>query len=130
MTKFLIRLLINGFGFYAAVSLIPGITAVTAEPINYVVLALIFGLLNAIVKPILKFLTCPFILLTLGLFTLLINTGLFYLTGWIGMQFDYGFFVDGFLPAFLGALVVSVIGMFGEMIFRDELKGRRKRKND
>ena len=130
MTKFLIRLLINGFGFYAAVSLIPGITAVTAAPVNYVVLALIFGLLNAIVKPILKFLTCPFILLTLGLFTLLINTGLFYLTGWIGMQFDYGFFVDGFLPAFLGALVVSVIGMFGEMIFRDELKGRRKRKND
>ena len=130
MTKFLIRLLINGFGFYAAVSLIPGITAVTAAPVNYVVLALIFGVLNAIVKPILKFLTCPFILLTLGLFTLLINTGLFYLTGWIGMQFDYGFFVDGFLPAFLGALVVSVIGMFGEMIFRDELKGRRKRKND
>jgi putative membrane protein len=90
MTKFLIRLLINGFGFYAAVSLIPGITAVTAAPVNYVVLALIFGLLNAIVKPILKFLTCPFILLTLGLFTLLINTGLFYLTGWLGQQFDYG----------------------------------------
>jgi putative membrane protein len=130
MTKFLIRLLINGFGFYAAVSLIPGITAVTAAPVNYVVLALIFGLLNAIVKPILKFLTCPFILLTLGLFTLLINTGLFYLTGWLGQQFDYGFFVDGFLPAFLGALVVSVIGMFGEMIFRDELKGRRTRKKD
>jgi putative membrane protein len=129
MTKFFIRLLINGFAFYAAVSLIPGITALNANPVNYLVLALIFGVLNALVKPLLKFLTCPFILLTLGLFTLLINTGLFYLTGWLGRQFDYGFMVSGFWPAFLGALVVSIIGMFGEMIFRDELKGRRKKKD-
>jgi len=126
MNKFFIRLLINGFALYAAVSLIPGITAVTENPVNYVILALIFGVLNAIVKPILKFLTCPFILLTLGLFTLLINTGMFYLTGWIGQQFDYGFLVDGFWPALLGALVVSVVGMIGEMLFRDELKDRRK----
>jgi len=128
MNKFFIRLLINGFAFYAAVSLVPGITAVTPNPVNYVLLALIFGLLNALVKPLLKLLTCPFILVTLGLFTLLINTGLFYLTGWLGQQFDYGFYVSGFWAAFLGAIVVSLIGILGEMIFRDELKGRRKRK--
>ena len=101
----------------------------TANPVNYLVLAVIFGLLNALVKPLLKLLTCPFILLTLGLFTLLINTGLFYLTGWLGQQFDYGFYVSGFWAAFLGAIVVSIIGMIGEMIFRDELKDRRRHKH-
>ncbi len=130
MTKFFIRLLINGFAFYAAAALVPGITAVTANPVNYLVLALIFGLLNALVKPLLKLLTCPFILLTLGLFTLLINTGLFYLTGWLGQQFDYGFYVSGFWAAFLGAIVVSLIGMLGEILFRDELKGRHKPKRN
>lgn len=128
MNKFFIRLLINGLAFYAAVSLVPGITEVTSTPVNYLVLALIFGVLNALVKPLLKFLTCPFILLTLGLFTLLINTGLFYLTGWLGSQFSYGFGVSGFWAAFLGAIVVSLIGMLGEIIFRDELKGRKKNK--
>jgi putative membrane protein len=128
MTKFFIRLLINGFAFYAAVSLVGGITAVTANPVNYLLLAVIFGFLNALVKPLLKLLTCPFILLTLGLFTLLINTGLFYLTGWLGQQFDYGFYVSGFWAAFFGALVVSIIGMIGEMIFRDELKDSRRKK--
>jgi putative membrane protein len=122
--------LINGFAFYAAVQLVPGITEVTANPVNYLVLALIFGLLNALVKPILTLLTCPFILVTLGLFTLVINTGLFYLTGWLGQQFDYGFYVSGFWAALLGAIVVSLIGMLGEAIFRDELKDRRKRKNN
>lgn len=124
MYKFFIRLLINGLAFYAAVSLLPGITALSSNPVNYIILALIFGVLNALLKPILTLLTCPFILLTLGLFTLVINTALFYLTGWIGQQFDYGFTVSGFWTALLGALIVSVVGMIGEMIFRDELKAR------
>ncbi len=126
MYKFFIRLLINGLAFYAAVSLLPGITALSSNPVNYIILALIFGVLNAILKPILTLLTCPFILLTLGLFTLVINTALFYLTGWIGQQFDYGFTVSGFWTALLGALIVSVVGMIGEMIFRDELKSRKR----
>ena len=126
MNKFFIRLLINGLAFYAAVSLLPGITALSSNPVNYVLLALIFGVLNAVVKPILALLTCPFILLTLGLFTLVINTALFYLTGWLGQQFNYGFTVSGFWTALLGALIVSVVGMIGEMIFRDELKSRKR----
>ncbi len=126
MYKFFIRLLINGLAFYAAVSLLPGISALSSNPVNYIILALIFGVLNAILKPILTLLTCPFILLTLGLFTLVINTALFYLTGWIGQQFDYGFTVSGFWTALLGALIVSVVGMIGEMIFRDELKSRKR----
>lgn len=127
MTKFFIRLLINGFALFAAVQLVPGIVVENADPVTYLWLALIFAILNALLKPILKLLTCPFILLTLGLFMLLINTGLFYLTGWIGSQFDYGFNVSGFWAALLGALVVSIISMVGEMIFRDELKDRPRR---
>lgn len=127
MTKFLLRLVINGFALYAAVALVPGIVVENSDPVTYLVLALIFGVLNALLKPILKILTCPFILLTLGLFTLLINTGLFALTGWIGAQFDFGYSVSGFWAALLGALVVSVVSMIFEIIFKDELKGRKKR---
>lgn len=129
MTKFFIRLLINGLALYAAVVLVPGIVIENNNLVTYVWLALIFGLLNALLKPILKLLTCPFILLTLGLFTLVINTGLFYLTGWVGAQFDSGYHISGFLAAFLGAVVVSVVSMLLEIIFRDELKdGRRKKR--
>jgi putative membrane protein len=128
MTKFFIRLLINGFALFAGVQLVPGIMVENSDPVTYLWLALIFAILNALLKPILKLLTCPFILLTLGLFMLLINTGLFYLTGWIGSQFDYGFTVSGFWSALLGALVVSIISMVGEMIFRDELKERPRRR--
>ena len=126
MNRFLIRLLINGVALYLAVLVVPGISVDNSTPITYLWLALIFGILNALLKPILKFLTCPLILLTLGLFTLLINTGLFYLTGWLASQFEIGFEVAGFGAAFLGALVVSVVSMVFEVIFRDELKGRAK----
>lgn len=127
MDKFLFRLLINGVALYAAVVLVPGIAVANSDPVTYLVLALIFGVLNALLKPILKLLTCPFILLTLGLFTLLINTGLFALTGWIGRQFDSGYSVAGFWAAFLGALVVSLVSMVFEVLFRDQLKGRKAR---
>ena len=124
MNKFLIRIIINGFALYAAVALVSGIQPQNPNPISYVWLALIFGVLNALLKPILKFLTCPFILLTLGLFTLIINTGLFYLTGWIGQQFAVGFTITNFWAALLGALIVSIVSMFLEVIFKDELKDR------
>lgn len=127
MNRFLIRLLINGIALYLAVVIVPGIGVENSSPVTYLWLALIFGILNALLKPILKFLTCPLILLTLGLFTLLINTGLFYLTGWFARQFELGFDVSNFGAAFLGALVVSVVSMIFEVIFKDELKGQKNR---
>ena len=126
MNKFIIRLLINGVALYLAVLIVPGISVADDSAVTYIWLALIFGILNAMLKPILKFLTCPLILLTLGLFTLLINTGLFQLTGWLATKLDIGFLVPTFGDAFLGALVVSVVSMIFEVIFRDELKGRKK----
>jgi putative membrane protein len=78
------------------------------------------------VRPLAKFVGCLPIIITLGLFTLVINAFLFWLTGQIGLMFNVGFTVDGFWPAFLGGLVVSAVSIVMGMIFRDELKGRKK----
>ena len=81
MEKFILRWLINAVALYAAVATIPGIHPQSTGWLSYIWLALIFGLLNALLRPLLKFLTCPLIILTLGVFTLLINTFLFWLAG-------------------------------------------------
>jgi len=84
--------------------------------------------MNALLRPLLKVLTCPLIILTLGLFTLVINTFLFYLTGMIGEMFDVGFKVDGIFSAFLGSIVVSVVSIFISLFFKDDLKKKKKKK--
>ncbi len=126
MKKFVIQLLINAAAFYVAITLLRGQGIDPQGNVwpNSLLLALIFGIVNAIIKPILTVLGCPVIILTLGLGVLLINTLMFYLTGLIGTRFGIGFTVDGFLPAFLGALIVSVIGMALNWILRDELRDR------
>jgi putative membrane protein len=128
MNRFFIRLIINAIALYVAIRFVPGIHLQSAQMplwLTIALLALVFGLLNALLRPLITLLTCPLIILTLGLGTLLINTFLFYLTGWIGDQFGWGFKVDGFLPAFLGALVVSVVSVVLSLILRDEARHRR-----
>jgi putative membrane protein len=120
MSRFFLRWLFNAVGLYAAVAFVPGIHPQSASWLSFLLLALIFGLLNALVRPLLKFLTCPLIILTLGVFTLVINTFLFWLAGVVGTNFNVGFTVDGFWPAFLGGLVVSVISVVLTAIFKDE----------
>ncbi len=126
MAKFFLRWLINAVALYVAVAFVPGIHPQSANWLSFVWLALIFGLLNALLRPLLKFLTCPLIILTLGLFTLLINTFLFWLAGLIGANFHVGFTVDGFWPAFLGGLVVTVISVILTTIFKDEKHHKSK----
>lgn len=129
MTKFILRWAINAAALYVAVILVPGIrmqSSGTQQWVAFIVLGLIFGLLNALLRPLIVMLTCPLIILTLGLGTLLINTFLFYLTGVVGTQFGWGFTVDGFLPAFLGALVVSVVSIVLSLILKDELKSKHR----
>ena len=131
MTRFLVRLGINVVAIYAAIRLVPEIYAafrpgqgLVVESTNWltiVILAIILGLVNALVAPLLKFLTCPFIMITLGLFTLLINTFLFWLTGQIGGLFGVGFQAD-FIASFLGALIVAIINVVLSAIFKDQLK--------
>lgn len=126
MTKLLLRLVINMLALYAAIALVPGIVAQSKNWLSFIWLALIFGMINALLRPLLMLLTCPLIILTLGLGTLLINTLLFYLAGVIGQSFNVGFTVDGFWPAFLGALVVSIVSMALSLLLRDELRGKNE----
>jgi putative membrane protein len=124
MTKFLVRWGINAVALYAAVWIVPGIEF-RGDWMGVLWLALISGLLNALVRPLLKFLTCPLIILTLGLFTIIINTALLLLTSRIGQAFGIGLTVDGFWTAVLGSLVISVVSIIMSIIFRDELKGKK-----
>jgi putative membrane protein len=122
MKRLLVRLLINAVALYVAISLLNGhgITPQSNNWLSLLWLALIFGLINAVLKPILMVAGCPFLILTLGLGGLLINTLLFWLAGYIGQNFQVGFAVDGFWPAFLGALVVSVVSLVLNMFIHDE----------
>lgn len=126
MTKFILRLCINAIALYLAALLLPGI-ALNGEPVSILWLALIFGLVNALFRPLLKFLTCPLIILTLGLFTLVINTFLFWLTSVIGQEFGIMLSISDpvWWNAFLGGLVVSVVSVVLTLILKDELKGRK-----
>lgn len=125
MKRFLIRLAVNAVALYIAIALLGGrgITPQSDNWVSIIWLALIFGVVNAVLKPILMVVGCPFIILTLGLGTLIINTLLFYLAGIIGQTFEVGFAVDGFMPAFLGALIVSVVSFILNAIFKED---RRK----
>jgi putative membrane protein len=127
MTKFILRWAINAIGLYLAVLILPGID-LRSNLVSILWLALIFGLINALFRPLLQFLTCPLILLTLGLFTLVINTFLFWLTSVIGQSFGFGLIISDpiWWNAFLGGLVISVVSIALTMILKDELKGRRK----
>jgi len=122
MTRFIVTWAINAVALYGAIAIMQGrgITPQSTNWLSFVWLALIFGLINALIRPLLKMLTCPFIILTLGLFTLLINTLMFYLAGLIGTRFGVGFTVDGFWPAFLGALIVTVISVILNGLVREE----------
>ncbi|WP_165984615.1 phage holin family protein [Streptomyces sp. YIM 98790] len=108
----LIKFLANALALAAAWALVPDITlgdedsTTASKVVTLAIVALIFGLVNLIVKPIVKFLAFPLLLLTLGLFTLVINALMLWLTSWIAGD---SFQVDGFWAAFLGALVVSLV---------------------
>ena len=126
MTKFILRLAINAIALYLAVLVLPGID-LRGSLVSSLWLALIFGLVNALFRPLLQFLTCGLIMLTLGLFTLVINTFLFWLTSVIGQSFGIGLLINDpvWWNAFLGGLVVSVVSVIMTLILKDELRGRR-----
>lgn len=104
----LLRLLITALSLWVATRFVPGIRF-TGE--NYVALlgvALVFGAVNVVVKPILKLFSLPVVLLTLGLFLFVINALMLLLTSFLSGRLGFGFYVDGFVPALLGSLVVSI----------------------
>jgi putative membrane protein len=108
MRHILIRLLVNAVALFAAVKLIPGMHF-TGGIGQLLLVAFVFGLVNAVVRPILTLLSCPLIVVTLGLFLLVINAVMLWLTSWLSARFGLGFQVDGFLPAVLGGLVIGIV---------------------
>jgi putative membrane protein len=125
MTKFILRWAINAIALYLAVLILPGID-LKSDLVSILWLALIFGLVNALFRPLIQILTCPLIILTLGLFTLVINTFLFWLTSVIGNSFGFGLAIDNpvWWNAFLGGLVVSIVSVVMTLILKDELRGK------
>jgi putative membrane protein len=87
--------------------------------LSLLAVALVFGLLNALVRPLLVLLSCPLLILTLGLFTLIINAVILLLTSALSSSLGIGFHVDGFWAAFLGALVVSIVSILLSIFVRD-----------
>lgn len=124
MTRFILRWAINAIALYVAVLIVPGIEF-RGDWFGVLWLALISGLLNALVRPILKFLTCPLIILTLGFFTIFINTAMLLLTSRIGQALGIGISVDGFWSAVLGSLVISIVSVVMSLFLRDELKKKQ-----
>lgn len=125
MTAFLLRIIVNALGLAAAAWVVPGIT-VTPAPVenhdlgivlSYLTVGLIFGLVNALVRPIVQFLSLPITCLTLGLFAVVINAAMLMLTSWITGYFSFGlhvdqFFWDAILASLIISLVSAVIGFF------------------
>jgi putative membrane protein len=114
VTGLLIRLATTAFAFWLATLVIPGITlgtdSIGEAVFTLLLVAVIFGVVNGVLQPVIKTLGCGFYLLTLGLIAIVVNGLLFLLTSWIAGQLDLPFSVDGFWPsAVLGALFVSVV---------------------
>ncbi|MFD6620607.1 phage holin family protein [Streptomyces diastaticus] len=113
MTNFLVKTLANAAALLVAVWLLKDITltgdSTGNKALTLIVVALIFGLVNFLVKPVVKVLTFPLFVLTLGLITLVVNALMLLLTSWLAGQFELGFHVDGFWAAVLGGLIISVV---------------------
>ena len=106
--RFLLRLIATAASLWVAVVLIEGISY-TGGALGLLGVAVVFGLVNAIIRPILKLLTCPLVVLTLGLFVFVLNALMLWLTSVIATELGLGFVVDGFLAALLGALIVGIV---------------------
>ena len=103
-----LRLLINAAALWVAIRLVDGIDH-RGSWWSLIFVALVFGVLNVSVRPLLKVLSIPLLIVTLGVFIFVINAVMLLLTSWVSELLDLGFYVDGFWSAFLGGLVVSVV---------------------
>ena len=116
--RFLVRLFVSAFALWVAIRIVPGVAFQGPWP-RLILVALVLGLLNALVRPVLVLLSCPMLILTLGLFTLVINAFVLWLTSALSGSFGLGFHVDGFGSAFLGALVISIVSILLSVLLPD-----------
>ena len=129
MGGLLVRLVATAASLFVAIALVPGVELVGTEGRNItdpgallrlLVVAAIFGVVNAIVRPILKLTTCLINMATLGLFTFVINAFLLWLTSQIAGRFGLGFIVDSPIAALFGAVIVSAVSMVLSIVVRDD----------
>lgn len=115
MKTLLVRLVINALGLLAAASLVPGI-GLAPGFLDVALVAAVFGLVNALLKPILTVLSFPFLIVSLGLFALVINAVLLLVTARLTERLA----VEGFGSAVLGSVVISVVGMLAGWLLKDD----------
>ena len=119
---FLVRLLVNAAALWVATQIVPGVTY-SGGPLPLLGVALVFGVVNAVIRPVAKILTFPIIILTLGIFALVINGLMLMLTSALSSALELGFHVSGFWAAFWGALVVSLVSTILSLFIRDSRRG-------
>ena len=115
---FLIRLLVNAVALWVATRFVTGVTY-TGAVLPMIGVALVFGFINATIRPLLKLFTFPLYILTLGLFSLVVNGLMLLLTSALSGRLGLGFHVDGFLAAIIGALVVSLVSTLLGLLVRE-----------
>jgi putative membrane protein len=115
---FLVRLLVNAAALWVATQVVPGVSF-DGGPLPMLGVALVFGVLNASLRPLAKILTFPLIIVTLGIFALVINGLMLWLTSALSSTLGLGFHVSGFWAAFWGALVVSLVSLLLSMLIRE-----------
>ena len=108
MRSLLLHWILNAAALWAAAALIPGLDF-TGGPGDLLLVAAVFSVVNSTLRPILTVLTCPLIVVTLGLFTMVINALMLLVTGWLSESWNLGFAVSGFWAAFFGGLVVGLV---------------------
>jgi putative membrane protein len=120
-----IKVLVTAVALWVCTLLVDGIAIGGSDQATrigtLIVVALIFGLVNAVIKPVIKTIGCAFYVLTLGLIGLVVNALLFLLVGWISGKLGLPFQVAGFWPAFWGAIVVAIVGFILHLIIPDSL---------
>lgn len=129
MKELLFRLLINAVAIYITVWLVPGIRFGDGgvEVGALLVVALIFGIVNAVIKPIVAIFTCPFYVLTLGLFTFIVNALMLLLTDWIAANVGVSEFeVDGFWPALVGGIIIAIVSTLLSIFVAEDDKNRAR----
>ncbi len=123
--RFLVRFLVNAAAIWLCTLLVPGISlpaeASTGEKLlDLAVVALVFSLVNMVVRPVVKLLSLPLYILTLGLFSLVVNALMLMLTGWITQLTEWGLYVDGFWTAVLGGIIIAIASWLLHLIIPGE----------
>jgi putative membrane protein len=116
--RFFIRLLVSAAALWVATQVVPGVSY-SGGPLPLLGVALVFGVVNALIRPVAKILTFPLIILTLGIFALVINGLMLWLTSSLSSALGLGFHVTGFWAAFFGALVVSLVSTILSLLIAD-----------